>query len=516
MKRWFYSGVIFFVSQNIFAQSPTFSNDVAPIIFNYCTNCHRSGNIAPFPLTTYDEVAGAAFSMLSAINNKKMPPWMPDPNYSHFINERVLNEVEIQLINDWVSNGMPEGDSVLTSDLPIFYEGSEIGVPDIQFELPHFTKSIAADEYRCFVVSTGFAQDVFIKSFEFLPGNKLMDHHAEIFWDTTGTCQQLDLLDSLPGYLSAGGNIGSDYAQLLFTWVPGTSPFILPEDFAFKIPAGADIVIQLHYAPGTQGLTDSSELNLFYSFQPQVRVLKTIIANHLDNDLQNGPFIIPPDSIKTFHAVDTLTRKISFLGVMPHMHLLGDHTITYAVSPSNDTLKIISIPFWNFKWQSAYMFQKILVSDSGSVFHTESTYNNTSFNLSNPFYPPQTVNAGFGINSEMMLSAYYYVNYKVGDENIFLNSINDSLDEDKKYFTIFPNPSNGNFVLKSDYIKAQKISVLVLNVQGVVVKSLFDNVVLGDGNQIQFCDLDDLPAGMYFLKISSDSLNEIKRIVVFH
>ena len=167
MKKGIYLFAFLFQCNFLFAQIPTFSQDIAPIIFNHCTNCHRPGNIAPFALTNYDEVSSAASSISYVVNNKLMPPWPPDPQFRHFINERVLSITEIQAINDWISFGMPEGDTSLLPPLPNFIDGSEIGIPDVQFELPHYVLNSSTDEYRCFVLHSQFAQDVFIKSIEF-------------------------------------------------------------------------------------------------------------------------------------------------------------------------------------------------------------------------------------------------------------------------------------------------------------------------------------------------------------
>lgn len=513
MKKGIYLFAFLFQCNILIAQIPTFSQNIAPIIFNHCTNCHRPGNIAPFALTNYDEVSSAANSISYAVNNKIMPPWSPDPQFRHYINERVLSDTEIQAINDWISFGMPEGDTSLLPEFPSFFEGSEIGIPDVQFALPHYVLNSSSDEYRCFVLHSSFSQDVFIKSLEFIPGNKLIDHHAVIFWDTTGACQQLDDQTIEPGYNSFSSFAGTDSAKKIGIWVPGSPPLILPQNFGFHIPANADIIVQMHYPSGSVGLMDSSRLNIFFQQGTQIRnvQLKSII--NIIN-LVDGPLIIPADSILTFHAQSTFSVNTSLISVFPHMHLIGSSTISYAVQPNGDTVNLISIPNWSFHWQGFYTYEKPVVMKQNAVIYSEFTYNNTSSNLDNPNFPPQEVTYGNGSENEMLVTAFLSVPYQHGDENIILNSNNIVSEKFNNEISIYPNPGNGMFILNLN--KNQNVSAMIFNVEGLVVKQLFNHLMSRNESQYQICDAQDLPSGIYFLKIHSNEINIVKQLIIIH
>ena len=513
MKKVFLLFLIVFASRFCSAQIPTFSENVASIIFNNCTGCHRPGNIAPFLLTNYDEVSGAAYSIIDAINNKIMPPWPPDSDYRHFVNERVLSNSEIQVINDWISFGMPEGDTSLLPPLPLFNEGSEIGNPDVQYNLPHYTLGYSVDEYRCFVIPSQFTQDVFIKAFEFIPGNKLIDHHAVIFWDTTGICNQLDMQSTEPGYSSYSSFAGTVYAPKIAIWVPGSPPLVLPEKLGYRIPANADLIVQVHYPAGSVGLVDSSKLNIFYQSGFKIRNVSLKTTINVD-DITNGPLIIPADSIKTFYAQAAFPVKTSLIAVMPHMHLLGKSTKTFAVQPSGDTIKLVSVPDWNFHWQGTYLYEKLMVMEENAMVYSEFTYDNTSGNLLNPNNPPETVYSGNSTENEMLLNAFLSVVYKPGDENIFLNSTDDTSTEFLDEFLIYPNPSNGNFVFRSDLKSNQTISLSILNIQGVIVKKIASKTEFSQGLDFQIFDVSDLPSGIYLLKVCTDKAIETKRLLI--
>ncbi len=513
MNKIFYSIILILWNNILIAQIPTFSEHIAPIIFSNCTKCHRPNNIAPFSLTNYNEVFGAANSILDAVNNKLMPPWPPDPDYHHFLNERVLSSSEIQAINDWVSFGMPLGDTSLIPPLPTFIEGSEIGIPDVQFNLPVYTLTTNQDEYRCFVIPSQFSQEVYIKAFEFLPGNKLIDHHAVIFWDTSGVCQQLDDSTIELGYNSASSFAGTDNAQKISIWVPGSPPLILPPNFGYRIPANADIIVQMHYPEASFGLVDSSKLNIFLQSGINIRNVKlktTINIIHIID----GPLVIPADSIKTFHAESTIPINTSVLAVMPHMHLLGKNTVTYAVQPNGDTMKLVSIPRWDFHWQGFYVYEKLVLWPTNTIIKSEFTYDNTSSNLLNPNSPPQTVYYGNGSDNEMMVTAFLTVPYKQGDENIFLYSADTSVFESE--ISIYPNPTNGNFTVNFNFINEQIITASVYSVTGARVKNIFSNLLIKPDTHQQLINLSELTSGIYFLKINSNNLNIVKRIAIIH
>src|SRR5688572_3203022 len=157
-------------SLGTFAQV-NFSEHIAPIIYNHCTNCHRPGEIAPFPLTNYSEVQSWSGMIKYVTGIHYMPPFKADPTYQEYQKVNVLTDSEIQLISDWVDAGTPQGNTSLEPPLPVFPAGSAIGTPDltVSFSQKHPILGNNTDEYRYFVIPTGLTQDRDLVALEMRP-----------------------------------------------------------------------------------------------------------------------------------------------------------------------------------------------------------------------------------------------------------------------------------------------------------------------------------------------------------
>src|SRR5215467_941870 len=92
------------------AAPPTFNKDVLPIFQKHCQVCHRTGEVAPMPLLTYQDARPWAKAIKAQVAARKMPPWFADPAYGHFQNESGLSEQEVRAIDSWVEAGAPEGE----------------------------------------------------------------------------------------------------------------------------------------------------------------------------------------------------------------------------------------------------------------------------------------------------------------------------------------------------------------------------------------------------------------------
>ena len=210
-----------------FAQMPNWSEHIAPILFNNCTNCPIDGGIAPFSLVGYEKAVAYAGGIKSATANRTMPPWPADLQYQRYAHERVLSNEEIGAIAAWVDGGMPKGDTTKAPAKPVLKKGGTITNPTRNLKMPDYTVKTSSDEYRCFVLPTGFTQDQFLTAIEVIPGNLRVVHHALIFHDTGSKPLQLDAADPKPGYLSFGGT-GSSTSDLIGIWVPGSEPYFFP------------------------------------------------------------------------------------------------------------------------------------------------------------------------------------------------------------------------------------------------------------------------------------------------
>ncbi|MDP7435140.1 MAG: hypothetical protein QF427_02815, partial [Flavobacteriales bacterium] len=184
------------------------------------------------------------------------------------------------------------------------------------------------------------------------------------------------------------------------------------------VPAGADILLQMHYGPSPIEETDLTEVNVFFAEEPIEREVETGIMGpqHLDQS-----FYLPANQERTFHGTMNVAADVSLLSVAPHCHLIGVSWEVFATSPNNqDTIPLISIPSWDFNWQGFFTFPTLTKIPSGYTLHGIASYDNTSANPFNPNDPPQNVTFGEGTTDEMFFVFFDYVLYQGGDELISL------------------------------------------------------------------------------------------------
>ncbi len=504
-KHFFLLPVILLLSiTNGYAQT-TFSEHIAPIIFNNCVSCHRSGEIAPFPLTTYQEVKSRA-SMIAAVTaSRYMPPWKPSANYGSFADARSLSDQQIQLIADWVKGGAPEGDPSKTPALPKFPDGSQLGTPDLVLTMNEsFTvKDDYKDVYRNFVLPTGLLEDKNIAGIEFRPGNSKVVHHVLMFLDTTREARRLDSLDAEPGYSGFGGP-GFTAAESLLGWVPGATPRIYPATLGLKFYKNSDVVIQIHYAPSGTEETDQSHVNIFYKKTPTLRQISQYSANPLSL-VSDKLFLIPANQVKEFKAALNVPIDISLMALAPHMHLLGATAKSYAVTSKNDTIPLISIEKWDFNWQGAYYFKNLIKIPRGSQIFYEASYDNTTDNVENPNTPPKLTKWGESTFDEMFLCYFYAVPYISGDENISFETptaVEEELPTYRSGLEIFPNPTQHSANIRFAMKSSEYASLELFDQLGQKVMTIMPNQRLESGEQnISFTSL-HLPAGVYLCRLN--------------
>ena len=193
------------------AATVNFSENVAPIVFNHCTTCHRPGEAAPFTLMTYNDVKSHAKLIASVTGTRRMPPWKAGPSDYAFKNERRLNDAEIATLQQWVDAGMPEGDPGKMPPMPAFTEGWQLGKPDlvVSMNAPFPVPAYGRDIYRNFVLPLHLTEDKWVSAIDFRPSARSVVHHSLFYLDDTGAARAADAKDGLPGYAGAmGGSIG--------------------------------------------------------------------------------------------------------------------------------------------------------------------------------------------------------------------------------------------------------------------------------------------------------------------
>lgn len=506
--------------------APTWSEDIACLVYTHCTGCHNTNGIAPFSLMTYSDASSAASGILYAVNNNRMPPWPPDRDYNALAHERYLTPEEITLINDWVNAGVPEGNPSNAPTSPVYSSEAVITDPDLVVQIPTYAVGSSQDIYRCFVIPTSESTDKFITEFEVIPGNRSIVHHVLVFRDETNTPAQLDAQDPGPGYTSFGG-IGSNSAKLIGGWVPGQGVFESPQGMGVKLPAGTNIVLQIHYPAGTAGEEDSTKIHIKFSPSSNLREINIQPPlNHLLS-MTDGPLYIPANTVRTFHEEYTIPVNLTVLSVGPHMHLIGKSIKSFGVTPTGDTLKFIDIPNWDFHWQGSYMFRNPVKIPAGTVLYGEATYDNTTGNPNNPNNPPQDVSVGEATTDEMMLVYFSYLLYQNGDENIVIDdktsiphyndciyqtvtSVEEFSEED--YLQVYPNPASNMLNVACKEIFRDKTMLVITDAMGREIETM---VIPPSVNAYTAAiNISYLASGIYSLQLKSDNSSVTRKFVV--
>ena len=494
------------------AQTPTWSNKIAAIFYNNCTSCHRDGGIGTFPIITYSDAVSHSLTIKDKVQSKLMPPWKPDPTYKHFKDERFLTTTEIADIADWVDNGTPVGDLSSAPTPPVFPVGSQMTAIDQTLTLPRFTVTSSVDQYRSFVIHSGISVDKYLNQIEYLPGNGSIVHHIVLYKDPSNYSDSLDHLDTIPGFDSYGSVAVSPNATFLGAWAPGSGIFNIPSNFGIKVDANADYVIEIHYAPGSAGQSDSSVLNLKYTTDPMVReVYIDAILNYFTS-LTNGPINIAPNTQKMYYEDEfiPLGYDFSILAVFPHMHKVGtSFKIWDYVPATHDTVPIINIPKWDFHWQGFYTLQKMMKVPGQTHLQAKALYDNTTANHDNPFSPPQWITSGEHTTQEMMLAFFAYTQYQLGDENIILDSAVlyagiQKISTETVAISIFPNPASTQLSIQIEALQSGSYQFDFINSQGQQVKSFKQSVLDHTPTHIPV-DISDLPAGVYSVSVVNTS-----------
>lgn len=507
--------LLLLLTLNVSAQV-TFTKDIAPIIYNQCTSCHRPGEIGPFALQSYEDVRDRGQMIAYVTSERYMPPWQPDPSYSHFIDENYLTDESISKIKEWVDNGMPYGNASEEPALPEFPEESLLGEPDmvLEFEETHIHKGNGKDEYRYFVLPTGLTENRVLKAIEMRPGNRQIVHHALFFQDTTSKAASYDA--QTPEYGFEGfGDFGTD-AVLTYDnypgYVPGTKPLYYPEGMGQKLNAGSDLVVQVHYAPWPTDEEDKSKINLFFAKEDEP--IKRLVDDDvmLPFHLEGGAFsfYLPAQTKKTFHGKIKFYQDRSLIGLSPHMHYLGTEWEIWLETPEGDRVNLCYIPEWDFNWQGYYYFPELIVAKEGSTLHAVAKYDNTSDNPANPSNPPKFVTWGEGTEDEMYFLPVLSVPYQEGDEDVvFTNTDDMDIDFPESEITsISPNPIlHGQAKLDFSLAKGQAIDIRIMDTQGRLIRMLRQGEYFGLGKHSIYFSMDEKPSGIYFMNIVGRGVN---------
>jgi len=376
----------------------TFAEQIAPIVFENCTVCHRPGQVAPFTLLNYADTRKHAKTMLRVMEDRYMPPWHPEPGHGEFRGDRRMSDAQIALFSKWVKTGMAEGDAKKTPAPPKFPDGWQLGEPDLvvkmdrAFDVP----AEGADIYQNFVIPLNLTEDKWVTAVEFRATAPAVMHHVLYFLDDSGRARAKVTKDGQPGFPGMGfrptGALGG--------WAVGATPVRLPEGLAYPLKKGSDLVLQTHFHLSGKAEKEIITVGLYFAEKAPKRTLVNIPLPPIFGLFSN---IDIPAGKEKFQLNDsfTLPVDVDLVGVGAHAHYLGKTMKATATLPDGKVQKLFSIREWDFNWQGQYLYKDFVRLPKGTVIHAELTWDNSAANPHNPSDPPVRVTWGEGSTDEM-------------------------------------------------------------------------------------------------------------------
>jgi hypothetical protein len=369
------------------AATPTFSKDVAPILYSRCVECHRSGEAAPMAFTSYAEVRPWAKAIRQAVLTHTMPPWLADPHFGSFRNDRRLPEEAIRIIADWADAGAPEGNPKEMPQLPRFETGWRIGKPDAVFDIctDFDVPPEGVVAYKYFTVPTNFAEDRWVEAAEVRPGQRGAVHHVLAF------IREPTNKSDRP----------TDAGNILVGYAPGENPLELTPGTAVLVKAGSSLTFQVHYTPNGKAVKDRSYIGLRFAKEaPKYRAIRGMAINPM--------FLIPPNNPNyEVRSSFTAAQDITLDSLTPHMHLRGKDFQYTVVYPDGRREILLSVPKYDFNWQLRYNLQSPLMLPKGTRIDCVAHFDNSLNNKFNPD-PTKAVRWGDQTWEEMMIGFFTY------------------------------------------------------------------------------------------------------------
>jgi len=415
-------------AQSRTAAAPTFSKDVAPILYKNCANCHRAGEIGPMALLTYKDARPWAKSIATRVANGTMPPWHADPAHGEFLNDRRLSDADRDTIVKWASGGAPEGNRADLPAPPSFAEGWQMGQPDVIFAMQE-DYPIPAEgtiDYKWFEVPTNLTEDKWVQAIEIRPGARTNVHHVIAYMRTpppaqpaAGAAAAQGPRPAPPFTMAPGmgrpatapkpdrGPVENDRPPTrspsgwLGGFAPGQAVRVYQPGTALKIPAGAVVVLQMHYTANGKAAADRTRIGIRYAAAPPKTEVRVVA-------LANQNFVLPAGAPDTrVDAEVTLNQDTTLWSALPHTHVRGKKWEVTAIYPDGRSELILNVPKYDFNWQTDYVFKQPLQLPKGTKLHTAAWYDNSPAHKGNPD-PKKDVYWGDQTWEEMQFTAFTF------------------------------------------------------------------------------------------------------------
>ena len=375
---------------------PTYTRQIAPILFAHCAGCHRPGQAAPFSLLTYADVRPRASLIAGAVQSGFMPPWLPDHLTPPFVGERRLNNADIAIIQQWAKAGAAEGDPRDLPTPPRFSDTWQLGPPDLIASPPRpYTLAPGGhDVYRNLVIRLAVPATRYVRAIEFMPGDAPV-HHAVIRIDRQRLSRTDDGVDGQPGFDGMAANGVQDPDGHFLGWAPGRGPIVAPDTLPWVLNQGSDLVIELHLMPGAKPVAVQPTVGVFFTDAAPARSPVMLVMGSKAIDIPAGA------TDYTIEDRYTLPVDVEVLSVYPHAHYLGHDMEVRALLPDGTATPLLHIRNWSFNWQQDYRYTTPIALGRGTTIVMKYSYDNSAGNKRNPSLPPRRVTWGPQSHDEM-------------------------------------------------------------------------------------------------------------------
>jgi hypothetical protein len=396
------------------ASAPTFYGDVLPILQQRCQVCHRTEGIAPIRFGTYEQTRPYAAAIAAASQNKSMPPWFADPHIGHFSNDPSLSAGQIASLAAWAAAGAPAGDAHDAPPAVHWAESWSIPQPDLILKMPKGVPLPASGdvEYTYEIVPTGFKEDRWVQAVEVLPSLRANVHHAVVYVRPPDSQWMRHAPLGVPFTASTltdpGDRKGAHWtdSDVLLVYAPGSSPDNWPDNMAKLIPAGSDLVFQMHYTTNGHAASDHTSVGLIFAKHPPAQRVLTL-------QLTNDHFVIPPGAPDyRVEARGTLPNDATLLSLFPHMHLRGkrfEYNIIHkekgsGARPDQEMEPLLDVHY-HFHWQMSYHLAEPRLLKAGTELQAVAWYDTSHDTPHNPD-PAAAVRWGEQTYDEMMVGFF--------------------------------------------------------------------------------------------------------------
>ncbi len=414
----------------------TYHEDVAPILRKHCMSCHSEGNAGPFSLTSYDDAVDMLKIGLQEIKARRMPPAQAESDLE-IIRPNTIAPEEVETLRAWIKGGQVEGaptNATPLEPLPALKDfDSELGPPDIVIEQgePFRLGPLGSDVYRHQVFPINSDRDLRVRAIQMLPSDRSIVHHALIGYMPHSEAQNALRNHGGPGPTYTKGDAGPGFwarhgigfrllppradgipsFSFLSAYVPGTGAYVAPADADYIIPAGSDIVVQMHYHRNGKQSQDATRIGLWLRKGDQI---SPKVASML---FIHGDLVVIPAGVKNMRVTGEwiVPEDCAIAGIGPHAHMLARTLEVTADIPGRGPVLLVRVPRWDYDWQQPYFFKEPFFLPKGTKLTGVGIFDNSADNPRNPFSPPQPVFLGEATTDEMLLPMLVLTSEKLID-----------------------------------------------------------------------------------------------------